>query len=89
VIETEFKPVNSPARSSRFRGALLLAAIAIIVAAVLVVAGIRSRMASASAVEEKTLEAAIPATFSRLSTHPFMLVPPAMSSAGPPISAPG
>jgi RND family efflux transporter MFP subunit len=60
VIETEIKSVNSPAHSSRFRGAMLLAAIAIIVAAVLVVAGIRSRMASASAVEEKTLEAAIP-----------------------------
>jgi RND family efflux transporter MFP subunit len=60
VIETESKPVNSPARSSRFRGTMLLALIAIVLVAVVVVAGIKSRIASASAVQERTLERSVP-----------------------------
>jgi RND family efflux transporter MFP subunit len=60
VIETELKSVDSPVRPARLRGAVLLALAAIVVVAVLVVAGIKGRIASASAVQEKTLEAAIP-----------------------------
>lgn len=60
MIETEIKVVKSPASSSRFRGGVLLAAAVVIAAALVVVAGIRSRMASATAVQEKTLELAVP-----------------------------
>ena len=60
MIETEVKLVQSAPPSSRFHGAVLLTVIAIVVAAVVVVTGIRSRMASATAVQEKTLELAVP-----------------------------
>jgi RND family efflux transporter MFP subunit len=57
VIETELK---TPARSSRHRGAWLLTALVVIAAAVVVFLGIRSRMASATAVQQNTLELAEP-----------------------------
>ena len=60
MIETEIKVVKPPASSSRFRGGVLLTAAVVIAAALVVVAGIRSRMASATAVQEKTLELAVP-----------------------------
>ena len=60
MIETEVKFVETPVHHSRFRGAWLLAAILVIVAAIVVVTGIRSRIAAASAVREKTLELEVP-----------------------------
>ena len=60
MIETEVKLVETPVRRSRFRGAVLLTAILVIVAAVVVFTGIRSRLAAASAVREKTFELAVP-----------------------------
>ncbi|HME11177.1 MAG TPA: efflux RND transporter periplasmic adaptor subunit [Bryobacteraceae bacterium] len=60
MIETEVKFVEAPVRGPRFRGAWLLAAILVIVAAIVVVTGIRSRIAAASAVREKTLELEVP-----------------------------